>query len=221
MVPRNPRYDRARARKRMRQNDGPVPVSRRVGLARPVPTYNVKRTMVESTFTLSNTWTGAQWVFRLDKLPDFAEFNSLFTHYRINGVRMTFIPHSDSLDSTTQINAVKYITTPRLYTYVDRDAQPPTSSENAVIQHSDLKIIREPLKPFTVYVKNPAVAEGLQTTSSVAYSGVRPATWISCDSPSVNHYGAVTGGILPFTAGAATLAYNVICTYYLQFRGNQ
>lgn len=215
------RNARSKGRKRMRSNDVRNPITRRVGLSRPVPDFNVKRTMVESVFTLSNAWAGAQWIFRLDKLPDFAEFNSIFTHYRINVVKMTFIPHSDSLDSTTQINATKYITTPRLYAFVDRDAQPPTATENQVIQHSDLKIIREPLKPFTLYVKSPAVAEGLQTTASVAYSGVRSSTWISCDSPSVNHYGCVTGGIMPFTAGAASLAYNVICTYYLQFRGNQ
>lgn len=188
---------------------------------RKAPTFNVKRTMIESTYTLTNVWAGAQWQFRLDKLPDFAEFNNMFTHYRINAVKMMFMPHADGLDSTTQINATKYITTPRLYAFVDRDSQPPLSSENAVIQHSGLKIIKNPLAPFTVYCKYPAVSTGIATTASVSYAGLKSKQWISCDSPSVVHNGVVTGGIIPFTAGSASLAYNVVVTYYMQFRGNQ
>lgn len=219
-MPKRVRRSSRLAAKR-RRTSRPSTMGRRIGLTRRMPNFNVKRTMIESTYTLSNVWAGAQWVFRLDKLPDFSEFNALFTHYRLNAVKMMFVPHADSLDSTTQLNATKYITTPRLYGFVDRDGQPPTASENAILQHSGLKIIRNPLRPFTIYCKAPCVSEGLQTTSSVAYSGLKSRQWISCDSPSVSHYGVVTGGILPFTAGSATLAYNVIVTYYLQFRGTQ
>lgn len=197
-------------------------VPRRMAMASSMPLVNIKRTMVESTFTTTNAWAGAQFVFRLDKLPDYAEFNSVFTQYRINGVKMTFIPLLDSIDANTQIaSTVNYVTMPRVYTMVDKDYQPNIASESAFIQHNDLNIIKDPMKAFTVYCSKPAVQQGLQTTASVAYSGLKGGEWISCDSPSVNHFGICIGGVIPFTGGGKGIAYNVLATYYLQFRGNQ
>lgn len=182
---------------------------------------NIKRTMVENYLTLTQTWTGAQWQFKLDKLPDYSEFNTVFTQYRINAVKMTFLPLLDGIDSTDQLNQPKYITMPRLYAFVDRDSQPNLSTENAVLQHSKLKIIRNPLRPFTVYCPAPAVSLGAATSSTVAYSSLKSKQWIFCDSPSVVHNGVVTGGVIPFVGTAGSLAFNVIVTYYMQFKGTQ
>ena len=212
-------------RRKRQRRDAPDAMSRlgrRMGLTAPMPVVSVKRTMVEPAFSVSSAWSGAQFVFRLDKLPDFSEFNAVFTQYRINGVKMTFIPMLDGVDANTQINStVNYVTVPRVYTFVDRDSQPNIASENAFIQHSDLNIVKDPMHAFTLYVSRPAVSQGLQTTASVAYSGVKGGEWISCDSPSVSHYGGCVGGVIPFTGGSKAIAYSVICTYYLQFRGNQ
>lgn len=182
---------------------------------------NIKRTMVEAYYTLSNVWSGSQWQFRLDKLPDFAEFNTIFTQYRINAVKMTFVPLLDSVEATAQLSATSYITVPRLYAFVDKDSQPNLASENAVLQHSKLRIIKNTMKPFSVYCKYPAVSLGAATSSTVAYSSLKSKQWISCDSPSVVHNGVVTGGIIPFTGGSKSLAYSVIVTYYMQFKGTQ
>lgn len=212
---KRPRTTRRRPRRRVRRRMAAPRRSPSAGIV------SVKRTMIESFYTLTNAWAGAQWTFRLDKLPDYTEFNALFGEYRIMAVKMMFIPLLDNIEATAQLAATNYITTPRLYGFVDKDGQPPYTSENAVLQHSKLKIIRSPLKPFSIYCPRPGVSEGLQTTASVAYSGVKTGQWISCDSPSVNHYGIVTGGVIPFTGGSKALSYNVIVTYYMQFKGRQ
>lgn len=219
------RWTKGLASRKRQRRDGPsyVPrVPRRFGMSTSMPLVNIKRSMVEATFTTTNAWAGAQYSFRLDKLPDYAEFNTVFTQYRINAVKLTLIPMLDGVDANTQINSVtNYVTIPRVYAMVDKDYQPNIASENAFIQHNDLKIIRDPMKSFTIYCAKPAVQQGLQTTASVAYSGLKSGEWISTDSPSVNHFGICVGGIIPFTAGGHGIAYSVVATYYLQFRGNQ
>lgn len=182
---------------------------------------NIKRTTIETPFSVANAWGGAQWNFRLDKLPDFSEFNTVFTQYRINAVKMLFVPYVDGIDAITQANSTNWLSIPRLYAFVDRDSQPRLSFETDVLQHSKLKIVKNPMAPFTVYCSKPACGLGIATTSSVAYSGVKSGQWIACDSPSVPHYGVVTGGMIPASTAGRTLSYNVICTYYLQFKGTQ
>lgn len=183
---------------------------------------SVKRSFVTAPFTVNSSWSGAQFSFTLAALPNYSEFTSLFEQYRINGIKLTFIPSADSLDINQQqqnsSTAINWTTIPRLYTAIDRDGNGQYASENAILQYGNHKIIRNPMRPFSIYVKHPCVQVGTANLVTLVGGAPKSKQWLDCDNYSVQHWGCVVGGIVPYQGGTVNMAYQVIATYYLQFK---
>lgn len=174
---------------------------------------SVKRTYHAGALILGTTWLGQSYNFVLQSLPNYTDFTNAFDAYRILAVKMMFIPTITSIDGEAGTTTRQV---PRLYTAIDKTGNPQTSSENSMLEYGNLRIIKNPLSPFSIYVRHPAVWQGVATASSVAYSEPRGGAWLSCDSVNIPHYGTVIGGI--HASGTTGVSYNILVTYYMQFK---
>lgn len=182
---------------------------------------SIKRSVVLNQFSVYNSWSSLAYAFTLGNLPNYTELTALFEQYRINAIKLTFVPTCSSLDgeTATQIPTT-YLTQPRLYTLIDKDANVPVNNESAMLQYGNVRIIKNPTRPFTIYIRGPAVQVGTANALTIVGGAPKSKQWLDCDNYSVQHLGCGVGGIMP-QAGAGTIAfnYNVIATYYMQFKG--
>lgn len=217
MKRRAPRRTLRRTRRAMRRPRMTRSVAVRTNLV------NIKRSFVTAPFTVNNSWSGIQLSFTLSALPNYSEFTALFEQYRINGVKLTFVPSADSLDINQQqqnsSSAINWTTIPRLYTAIDKDGNGQYASENAILQYGNHRIIRNPMRAFTIYVKHPCVQMGTANLVTIVGGAPKARQWLDCDNYNVQHWGAVVGGIVPYQGGTTVnMAYQVIATYYMQFK---
>ena len=184
---------------------------------------SIKRSFVSAPFSVNNSWSGASFNFTLAALPNYTEFTNLFEQYRINAVKLTFIPSADGIDFNQQQSnssaGGNWATIPRLYTAIDKDGNAQVASENAVLQYGNHRIIRSPLRPFSIYVKSPCVQVGTANLVTLVGGAPKSRQWLDCDNYSVQHWGCVVGGIVPYTSATSpSIGYQVIATYYMQFK---
>lgn len=214
-------YKRKRAsggRRRTRRR-----TTRRLRLTRGVTRSNlvsITRRVVFPEFTLpNNTWYTTSYAFSLAQLPSYTDFTNLFEQYRINAVKLQFMPTFDSADLNFNPAGTGSVWTriPRMYTIIDRDGNPQLSTENAMIQYGNVRQITSPLKPFSVYIKAPCVQ--VATANNVTLVGGAPKgkQWIDCDNYNIGHWGCALGGIAGGTT-SGQIIYQVVATFYMQFK---
>jgi len=161
-----------------------------------------------------STWQSQSYAFTLGVLPNYTEFTNLFEQYRINAIKLMFIPAFNGVEGNTSATVLAQ---PRLYTIIDKDGNAQTSSETDMQQYGNARLIREPSKSFTIYIKKPSVQMGTANALTIVGGAPRSSPWLDCDNYQVQHWGCAIGGIMPFTtAGSAT--YSVVATYYMQFK---
>lgn len=179
---------------------------------------NIKDGPFPAQWNANGTLTAtAHWgVFQLDDVPDHANFQALYEAYRINAIKVEFIPVATI---TTAVTADQMIA----WNFFDPSGN--YGSANFPTQAALLEMQRcrkRPViggKPMQVYSKlkqaNVVLKDSVLT---YAYTQQKP-RWISTTQPAVNHYGLVTiftnqnGLVLP------TDAMQMITTYYLEFKG--
>lgn len=88
-----------------------------------------------------------------------------------------------------------------------------------MVQVGNHRIIRKPLESFTIYVRKPAAQ--VETATVLTFAGAAPkgGVWLDCDNQNVIHQGAGIGGVMPFSSSNANIAYQVILTLYMEFKG--
>lgn len=175
-----------------------------------------KRSYVLEPFgvSVSSGWVAVPFQFRLNDIPTYSEFQSLFDSYKINGVKLTFTPYWDSNDLSNQLSST--YTLPRVYTLIDNSGIPAGSiaTENQFLEYANARIITDPSKAFTVYVKNPTV----ETFATSNFSVENKKPWIDLSHPDVIHHGAAMGMVIPAGASTAVFYYNIVATFYLSFK---
>lgn len=174
-----------------------------------------KRSAVLGELEVSNVWQWNRYVFTLDALPSFNEFTALFTHYKINAVKLQFVPAFTEIDGAGVLNR----TQPRVYTMVDRTGISSITTENSLLQYSNKRHITKAFEPFSIYIKAPAVEASVETVSLFSQGMPQSGRWIATDTPDVLHKGAGIGTIMPFMATGNQWVYQVVATYYLAFKG--
>lgn len=163
------------------------------------------------------TWTAYPFQFRVGNLPQYSSYQALFDAYRLNAVKITFTPFNDSLDRGSTVTTAG-LSMPRLYTLIDRNgiAAGTIATENQFLEYGSSKQIKNPLKPFSIYIKAPG------NESSVDVSGVNvPALttykrWIDTNTGTADFNGCAVGWIAP--NAVSTWYYHVVETYYVQFK---
>ena len=148
----------------------------------------------------------AAYNFSLNDLPNSTEFTSLFDMYKINAIKISFIPQmTENISLTTANNP--YSNT-RFFSAIDyNDGSTPTSIDD-LRQYSTCKFTPI-LKTHTRMIYKPKILD------SSSYS-VSP--WMSTASPSSNYFGLKVG-IEPTQSTVITsFEYKVECKFYMSFK---
>lgn len=167
-----------------------------------------KRTAFYSGMIAGSTLldVGGALVFQLNSLPNYTEFTNLFDMYRINGVKVTFMPRGNSAEVGTNQGIVK------LFSAIDYDDNTTPASLSEILQYETLKTTNS-TRDHKRYIK-PKLARVLyQAGASNAYGA--GTGWIDCSNPQVPHYG-MKYVLQQLPAGAQS--YDCKITFYLAFK---
>lgn len=122
--------------------------------------------------------------FRLNQLPNIADFTNLFGQYRINKIKLTMTLNQDQ-SAQTSTNAVF----PRLYVQNNYlDATPPSDANELRQSPNTKQISMRSGKMYTFWIK-PAVASYLYVSATSSGYTPRWNTWIRSSDSTLPHYG--------------------------------
>lgn len=185
-----------------------------------MPTYLFKRNVELLNVPSDVVDTFGSYTFTLADLPDFAEFSAMFQMYRINMVKVSFIPLSSA--TTAGVGADGYNTQSRfanrLFTIIDKNDSIPPTSMDQMRQDSTLKW--SPNNRIHKRIIYPKLVSGVTQSSGtviLASYNVSGNPWVntvasSADAP----YFGLKWGLEASVANPQ--AYRVEATYYLQFK---
>lgn len=198
--------------------------SRKASITRAIKSnlVSIKRSVRLDNFSTSTTFTANSYVFTLSALPGASEFTALFEQYKINAVKLTFIPFFNSMDSEQQLDNVasarSWTTTPRVFTCIDKDGAPPTS-ETLFLERGNMRLVKRPLDSFSIYISKPCVQFGTANLLAITGGAPKPSPWIDCDNFNIQHWGCAIGAQMPASSAGTSFIYSVVATYYMQFKG--
>lgn len=153
---------------------------------------------------LSQTLGGYQ--FSLNDVPNYTEFTNLYDMYKINGVKLTFIPQQDANTSLSPVNNA--IANARFFSAIDyNDANPPASVDE--LREYKTAKWTSILRPHVRYIHKPKIFDT---------SGYSISPWMATTSPSVNYFGLKVA-IEPTEATiTTTFTYKIEAKFYMEFK---
>lgn len=175
-------------------------------------------------FTVASGWGTSIFNFSLGNIPDASQYTNVFEQYRINAVKLTFIPLLANGDTdwnqALAVSGTQYLGSPRVYSLIDKDGVQfsTISTEQKMLEFSGVRHIRQPLKTFSVYISKPCVQQEMQSTIGFAAASPKPSPWIDCENYGIIHNSCVIG-CAAVGSSTAALQYQVLATYYMQFKG--
>lgn len=151
----------------------------------------------------SNTY-GA-FTFRLQNVPNSAEFTALYDQYKINAINMLIYP---TLTEATSIVPATSVQNGRVLTAIDyTDATIPTTLDE--IREYENCEVHSAVENFSIYIDKPKYIDN---------TGALRTGYISTTSPATIHYGLkyAVETLNPGSAGAYTFRIETI--YYMSFK---
>lgn len=176
--------------------------------------YFRRRTYFNIT-TATGAYAGGN-SFSLSDVPASTEFTSLFDQYRINCVVFTIVNRANVRD---QLPSPDQTGMPILYYVVDNDdVTAPTRAE--LQEYSQTKTFYYTADKRACRIKLfPKVTNTVfRTGATSAYAVSMKKQWLDCAYPDIPHYGLKWFLEVPGTTGSTNCTFDVISTYYLQFR---
>lgn len=180
----------------------------------------------EFTATYAQGWQYSNLTFTLGALQNYTEFTNLFGKYRINAVKVTFLPSYSGNDiAQVQANASAAGTwglLPRVHYLTDTSGlvSSQIDSESEFLEYSSARTVRDPTKPFSIYIRKPAVHLGTANITSIV-GGAPKNVWIDTANYNIVHHGAAVGMIVPGGSSAGSWKFQVIVKFYMQFKEAQ
>lgn len=168
------------------------------------------------------SWAYQTYRFALSDVPSYTEFTNLFDSYKISAVKVTFFPqwsNNDMQNNGGIGTGVGTMANPIIFTTTADDDTALLSSQASSLQVSKARMVKNVLKPFSIYVR-PKFQTEVATTLAFS-SGVPKTGWCDTDNYGVTHYGAQIGGRTFYTNSVSTpnVTYQVFAKFYLQFKG--
>lgn len=191
--------------------------------AGPIKPVSFKRRWFNSTYTFSTAgpstgfWNNIQ--FAMNSLPNLTEYQALFREYKLNRVKLTFVPRYDGVDQTgAGTGASKALISMRV---VGPDAVVPAGSYNQSSLNAFLETgarTRVFNRPISVFFK-PTIPRDVND-AVVAVSGP---TWMRLNplssGPNQVHHGvSFYMHFNGFAVPTSTFTCDVYYTYYFQLR---
>lgn len=147
--------------------------------------------------------------FNLSALPAYTEFTNLFDMYRINKVKVTFMPRANNADISATAGQVKF------FSVLDYDDASALGNIGELMQYENLKTTRCTSDHSRTLAPRFA-SEVYQNSVTTGYSSRRG--WLDCDNPSIQHFG-LKWGWQQLPTGAQSMDLKV--EYYLSFRNTR
>lgn len=170
--------------------------------------HNFKRTTQLANLATSSIAPGYRsYTFHLDQLPGVSDFTTLYDQYRINGVKLEFVPQISGMDGNP--NTTLYAM-PNIHMVIDRD-DTNTLALTDMMQYTGYKRKRGHLS-CSVYFKPSVLTEVFRSAVSTSYVP-KTGQFIDMAAPNVPHYGVKV--IVDQGPGSGIQwAWTVFATYY-------
>lgn len=172
----------------------------------------ITRTCEKSSINLvGQVWSTRQYVFRLSDLPNYTEITNLYDQYKIEKVKLHFLPRF----STTDVDAGGNYTNTLLWNCTSDDGTVRLFSESDALQAMSAKM-RVSNDPFTLWVK-PKFQ--LEAATALAFSSAAPRTgWLDCDNFGVTHHGHEIAGYNMGAGAGQVTEFKCYATYYIALK---
>lgn len=210
VIPRITRINMQTGRTSRRGGRRPARANRGMVLTRAIGSkiHYFKRTAYYSGFVTGSTVidTLGSLIFQLQNVPNAGEFQALFDQYRINGVKVVFMPRANSAEAGTNQGLVKF------FSCIDYDDNTAPTSINDILQYENMKCTNV-TRDHKRYLVPKIAREVYNSATTTAYSS--GTGWIDCTNAAVPHYG-IKYALQQLPAGAQSMDIKV--TYYLAFK---
>lgn len=169
--------------------------------------YRFTRFVDFGEFTIANNInTYVAYNFSLDDIPSVADYTTLFDMYKINAVKITFLPQMTSNISLGTVNNAN--ASSRFFSAIDyNDGNAPTSIDQ-VRQYANCKYTSV-IRPHTRYIYKPKILDT---------SGFSIAPWLSTASSNANYFGIKIAVEPMDSTSTVSMIYTVECKYYMSFK---
>lgn len=130
--------------------------------------------------------------FKFNQIPNYTEFTNLFDEYRINMIKVEFVPNFTGSDVNPATTAVAV---PNFHTVIDHDSAASPANLDELLQYPNYKRTRG--QSIHKRIWRPTVTLDVEGTVSAS---AKFKQWINCALPALDHYGIkyfvdqVTGG---------------------------
>lgn len=171
--------------------------------------YHFKRTfrMSQITFLVGTTLMYGQ-EFKFTDMPNSSEFSNLFDLYKINGIKISFVPTATSADANP--NATQ-IFMPNLLSVIDQTDSSAPSGINELMQYPNLK--RTKLTTTHTRYFRPKVAQDIVGQSATTGYMSRSWPWTSFGID-VTGFGIKWGLDQVFNVGSGGIGVDRYVTFY-------
>lgn len=168
--------------------------------------YLFKRFCDYGELTVSSLTGGSfAYNFSLNDLPNYTEFTSLYDMYKLNAVKITFIPQQTESISLGSINNANNV---RFFSAIDYNDSSAPASANELREYQTCKVTSV-FKQHKRYIYKPKILDSVSSSRTA---------WIATASPSTNHYGLKVW-VDPIDSTTTTsMTYQVEAKLYLSFK---
>lgn len=181
--------------------------------------YHFKRYATPTFLTTSGAvYEGYSFTFSLSKLPDYTEFVNMFDQYRINMVKLYFVPNGsvNQSDPVVSLQLSDYWNC--IYSAIDTNDGTVPTNDNTLRQYPTFRFSPNTKVHKRVVYPKPLI-EVYKTAVSTGYSNLPNSKkmWLATNDSSVPYYGLKVGVDNP-TVSTSVNMYKVQVVYYLSFR---
>lgn len=198
-----------------------IPYSRRRNI---IPRMNVKRMIYSTNFQFGNAAISNYWNYYQPTLNNafnnWLEFSALFDEYKVNGIKITFVPRFDSLAAPVTGATPMTVLQPMISYCIDPSSTLTPSglynstTYNTFLEQGNVKI-RRATKPVSIFYR-PKIEIPTNVGGGFVYR--RPG-WLSTNSTAVPFKGVhVFMHTNNFSTQNTDINYDVFFTWYISVR---
>lgn len=144
--------------------------------------------------------------FSLNDVVNYTEFTALYDQYKINAIKITFLPQmTENVSLTTVNNAWANV---RFYSAIDRNSATAPITVDQVREYKTCKYTPI-LKPHKRYIYKPKILDT---------NGFSISPWMATASATANYYGIIGAVEAMLSTGVTNMTYTIEAKFYLAFR---
>lgn len=153
--------------------------------------------------------------FQLSQIVNNASFDTLFDHYRINAVKVTYYPPYNVYNASS-IAGTGLPNVPEIYLVRDYDSAVPLTSAAQLDSYTNC--IRRPFtRPVSIYLK-PKVTMPVYNAGGNAFCNPTKSPWIDMANKDVVYYGVLGAIVCSQQSAIPAMLVRVTADYYLTLK---